>query len=92
MKKPVHSSNLALRFYRQDGWTREILENYLTRGKLVDSAERFGDTDDTSYFILAVGARFDIGELHRDHVGEVIRTFNDYPGDSDLQFMERKNW
>ena len=38
-KKPVSSSNLALRFYKCHGWTREDLEPYLLKGVIQDTEE-----------------------------------------------------
>jgi hypothetical protein len=85
MKKRVSSSNLALRFYKGDGWTRECLEKYLTRGKLLDTAETHGDKPESAYFILDVGAALDMPKLYAEQVSEVHRAFNDHPQMSDVQ-------
>ena len=92
MKKRVSSSNLALRFYKSDGWTRECLEKYLIKGSLKDTAETHQYEDHNSYYILDVYAKLNMKNLYENEVGEVCRAFNDYPNETDLQFMERYNW
>jgi hypothetical protein len=90
MKKIVRSSNLALRFYQNDGWTKEVLEKYLIKGSFLDSKERFGDTN--PYFVLNVGSQLDMKRLYEEQVSSVQRAFDDYPHQTDLGFMERFNW
>jgi hypothetical protein len=92
-KKRVSSSNLALRFYKFDGWTRECLEKYLTKGELIDTEfSHHADTPDNAYFILKPYSKLDMKRLYDEQVSEVLRAFNDNPEWSDLQFMESKNW
>jgi hypothetical protein len=93
VKKRVSSSNLALRFYKFDGWTREVLESYLTKGELIDTQfSHHKDKPDEAYFILKPYSVLDMKRLYDEQVAEVHRAFNDYPHDTDLQFMERHNW
>jgi hypothetical protein len=92
MKKRVSSSNLALRFYKMDGWTREVLEKYLIKGSLQDTEFTHHDHGVNAYYILKVGSRLDMQRLYDEQVSEVDRAFNDYPSQSDLQFMESYNW
>lgn len=93
MKKRVSSSNLALRFYKGDGWTREVLEKYLIKGKILDTQfSHHQDPPESAYFILEVGAKLDMPRLYDEQVSEVYRAFNDNPALSDLQFMEHHNW
>ena len=93
MKKRVSSSNLALRFYKADGWARETLEKYLIKGELYDTQfTHHQDLPVNAYFILKPGSALDMAKLYDEQVSEVHRTFNDYPQDTDLQFMERFNW
>lgn len=91
-KKEVSSSNLALRFEKSQGWTRQILESYLTKGKILDTEILMGDRRDDAYFILDVGSALDLDRLYEDHVGKVYRAFDDYPEMTDLEFMKSKNW
>lgn len=92
MKKHVSSSNLALRFYKSDGWTKECLEQYLLSGDLLDTEEMHGDKPKEAYFILNVGARLNMSKLYDQEVSSIFRAFNDHPEMTDLQFMESKNW
>lgn len=92
-KKVVHSSNLALRFYRSEGWTLEILNKYLTKGKFADThLSHHKDPLEHSYFILEVRSTLDIAKLYEEQVSRVVRAFDDYPYDTDVEFMERFNW
>ena len=92
MKKRVSSSNLALRFYKSDMWTREDIEPYLLRGKLGDTAESHGDGPEWAYYILEVHSKLDMKKFYKEKVSEVYRAFNDYPNMTDLEFLESKNW
>jgi ribosomal protein S18 acetylase RimI-like enzyme len=91
-KKEVHSSNLALRFLKRCGWTKETLEQYLIRGKLIDTQESHDDDEYWAYYILDVGSRLDMKKLYEEQVSVVYRAFDDYPNMTDLEFMESKNW
>lgn len=56
----VHSSHLSLRFYKRNGWTREILEPLLTKGKLIEQDSLFPDMH---YFIPEAHSLLDIDKL-----------------------------
>lgn len=92
MKKPVKSSNLALRFYKHDLWTRECLEKYIVRGELLDTEIDHNDKPEIAYFLLRAGGAFDCKRLLEEEVSKVIRTFDDNPNQTDLQFLEYYNW
>lgn len=92
MKKRVSSSNLALRFYKSDGWTREDIEPYLIRGRLEDTEEMHGDREDFAYYRLEPYSRIDMKKFYAEKVSNVFRAFDDYPNMSDLDFLESKNW
>jgi len=92
MKKRVSSSNLALRFYKRDGWTREDLELYLIRGSIEDTSEYHGDSDYFAYYILSIASSLDMKAFYQEKVGEVHRAYDDYPHMTDLEFLESKNW
>lgn len=91
-KKRVSSSSLALRFYKKDGWTLECLEPYLIRGEFFDTERNMSDQKADAYFVLAAGSKLDVGPLYAQEVGEVERAFNDFPLESDLQFLHRLCW
>jgi hypothetical protein len=88
-RKVVRSSNLALRFYKRDGWLKETLETYLSQGSLIDSELRFGDAHDEAYFVFEPGAKVDVKSLYFGEVAEVDRQFDDRPEETDLEFLER---
>jgi hypothetical protein len=92
MKKRVSSSNLALRFYKSEDWTLEVLNKYLVKGNIVDSQIRHGDDPAWAYFILSPYSTLDMKRLYEEEVSEVHRAFNDHPEWTDLEFMESKNW
>jgi hypothetical protein len=88
-KKPIHSSNLALRFYLHDGWTKEELDSFCIRGEV----NCFHPGDHEPYFVLDHTKRsaFDIPKLY-EKCSKLYRAFDDYPNESDVQFMKRFNW
>jgi hypothetical protein len=92
MKKRVSSSNLALRFYKTDGWTRDDFEPYIICGYIEDTAEIHGDAYDLAYYRLSVHSRLDMVRFYEEKVSKVHRMFDDYPTMTDLQFLENKNW
>ena len=47
--KHILSSHLALRFYKHLGWTKEILDQYVTRGRVMDQV---GDQEVRDYWLL----------------------------------------
>jgi len=91
-KKCVSSSNLALRFYKTDGWTREDILPYLMWGSLEDTEEVHGDKPEIAYYRLAVGARLDMDSFYKDRVSEVHRMYDHHPNETDLEFLKRMNW
>jgi hypothetical protein len=84
MKKVIRSSNLALRFYISDGWTKEELDKLCSKGEV---RSRF-PTDMYPYLSLTQGSRFDT-TLLLDSCSALVRAFDDYPSESDREFVER---
>ena len=93
MKKTVHSSNLCLRFYKRDGWVRSDLFKYLLDGDtyvIHDSEyDHRNDPHDEAYFSYGVGVDVDLRALYDNEVGDVVRAFDDYPEETNLEFMRR---
>lgn len=87
-KKVIHSSNLALRFYERDGWSKVELDEVCIRGEV-----KCFHHDPDRYFILDYhrGSIFDIPKL-LEKASKVVRTFDDYPDESDESFCKRFNW
>jgi len=91
-RKPIRSSNLALRFYESEGWTEEELKSCLKQGSLIYQKDWLAGQN-LSYWILDhnVGSQFDIGKL-LERMSLLDRRFNDYPDETDEQFIRRMNW
>lgn len=91
MKKTVHSSHLALRFYKHDGWTKEILDKYLIRGRVVD---QWADQEVRDYWFLdhTQYSAFDCEKLLENEVGKVVRWYDGDNRESDLEFLKGMNW
>ena len=89
LKKVISSSNLALRFYKNDGWTKEELDKYC----LIGEVHCRHPLDDNQYFSLNLdkGSHFDCVRLYNEKCSHLIRAFDDYPNQSDVQFMEAHN-
>jgi len=87
MKKAIKSSNLALRFYIRDGWSKEELDKCFTKGGVVNAHPQ--DTD--PYYVPDVGSHFDTKELIK-RMSTLHRRFDDHPADTDAEFMVRLNW
>ena len=83
--KPIRSSNLMLRFYVKDGWTKSILDQYCIKGQV--SIKHPEDID--PYYTLDAATKLDVIQLYIDHVSVVHRAFNDYPNETDIQYMIR---
>ena len=84
----VRLSSLAARFYVKDGWSTEILNNYLVEGKFVEN-KLFEET----YYILSVGSKYDVKKLLADFPYLEIRCLY---GDVDVSDREKllksRNW
>lgn len=87
--KVIRTSNLALRFYVRDGWTKEELDAVCTVG----SVHCAHPNDEFPYFTLNYGehSRFDCKKLLALADG-VERRYDDRPGDTDLEFLESMNY
>lgn len=83
----IQSSHLNLRFYKRDGWTRELLEAYLISGKILDSEQDKGDKPSETYFIA--DSLLNIAQLYKDFVTKVVRWSNTATEElSDLEYLE----
>ena len=91
--KPVVISSLAVRFYSAHGWTRELLEQYVVRGRLEEKHFNFGKDD--PYWIPDVGCDMDVRRLMNDgHVGEVQgkEDWGETRGMSDYEVLKLRMW
>lgn len=91
MKKPVHSSHLALRFYKHDGWTKEILDQYITRGRVMDQREGQEVRD---YWLLdhELASRLDMPRLLENEISKVVRWYDGPPRETDIEYLNEMNW
>lgn len=91
MKKPIVISSLAMRFHKSDGWTEELLNQYLIKGKFVIK-ETFVDD---FYWILEPYSVLDVERLYKDgHIGELLGKdrWGELKGKSDLEILRDRNW
>ena len=90
MKKHIiRSSNLALRFYRKDGWTREELEECLEKGIIIFRQDIIMGND-MSYWMLDIRSKFNIDKL-MSKMSKLDRMFDDRPEESDREYLEKMN-
>jgi hypothetical protein len=86
IKKPIYASNLMLRFYEKDGWTKSELDSCC----LVGSVKCFFPKDPEPYFTLDQGSSFNITKLY-EHCSHLFRSYKDHEKESDIQYLERMN-
>ena len=91
MKKRVQSSHLALRFYKHDGWTKEILDPYLIRGRVIDQRE---GQEVRNYFWLdhEQNSALDMDRLLSEQISEVRRWYDGPPRESEIEYLKGMNW
>lgn len=93
-KKPIQITSLAMRFQLSQGWTLEILNQYLTKGELI--LKGFGkDEDEDQYYILRPYATLDVEGLVRDgHVGALLgrSSWGELETLTDLEVLKQRNW
>jgi hypothetical protein len=87
MKKVILSSNLLLRFYAEDGWSIEELNSFCTPGE-AGGAVCPHPKDSNPYFIYEACSPVDVDKL-LERCSKLVRAFNDYPAQTDREFMER---
>lgn len=87
----VVTTNLAIRFYAEDGWTLEDLLPLICNVVRVNESCFLYFDDGRPYWVPAVGVNVNIPKL-LTLVTKVDRTFNDFPGETDERHLERFNW
>lgn len=90
MKKPVTSSHLALRFYKHVGWTKELLEQYLIRGRVCD---QWADQEVRDYYFLdhTMNSALDMDRLYKEQISKVVRWYDGPPRETDLEYLKSFN-
>ncbi len=87
----VRTSNLSIRFYAADGWTRDAVVACLRESfsdcVIQDKIYPYSDYSDLTYFI-APPDTLDIDRLCRV-VTSVARGFDDYPKETDREHLVR---
>jgi len=79
-------SNLAMRFYRVDGWTEELINQFIENG----SVKMNFPEDASPYWIPEIGTRFNLNALLQ-FCPKVVRTFDDNPSLDDFSFLMQFN-
>jgi hypothetical protein len=88
----VFSSHLALRFYRGQGWTEELIKSFMNRGQLKFWDDKIGEVD-MSYWIGEVGTEYDTDKLIATAIGGVF-DFYDHRlhGEDARKYVSEMNW
>jgi hypothetical protein len=90
MKKPVYAANLAIRFYKRDGWKKNTLKEYLKSGNIYDTEySRQTDPPSRAYYLFDVGSEVNIEDLYKNEISEIKKDFEDSPGESDVELLKR---
>ena len=84
-KKPIRSSNLALRFYKSDGWTKEEVQSFVLDTQKVDVAD---EGTSFEYYRFPMLANINI-ELLLKSYSKAYRKFDDFPDETDDSFIKR---
>lgn len=92
MTKSIHSSHLALRFYKGNGWSDELLKKYLIRGEIINQVEG-QEVRDCWFLDHKKNSQLDFKKLMDDgHIGHIYRWDEGRGGQTDLEFLEGMNW
>lgn len=89
-RKPVYLSNLAMRFYEGDGWTKKELDSLCELGQVWCKHPE----DEFPYFTLDIGARFHVMKLAA-RISEVVfpSLFTEHEKARSVeQTIEEYNW
>lgn len=85
-KKIVLSSHLALRFYTINGWSEEIVKQFMIKGTL-----KYWPDDPDPYWVGEVGSVFDV-----ENLAASARIFNyknvELFGEDAKGYIETLNW
>ena len=87
-KRKIQSSNLALRFYKKDGWNYDDVQNCLVKG----SARYMGGYagNEHGYWVGEIGSVFSIDRLTAHEIydfnGKLLKD------DDTVQYIEAMNW
>ena len=84
--KIARTSNLAMRFYELDGWTKDELDSLCTSGSF---SCKFPDDQD-KYWILDTGSAYDVDKM-MEAISEVQFAFKDQVK-SKRAILEEMNW
>lgn len=93
LKKDIVLSSLAMRFYSFDGWTKELLDQYLIKGHFI--AKGGIDALDPEYWILIPNSILDVDRLMADgHIGELRckERWGELKYLTDLEILKYRNW
>ena len=90
-KKPISQSNLLLRFYVHDGWTKEELDKCAIKGE----SQIHTESDPQPYYIFHIGNVYDSTKLLE--IGYVERKLLEHVAPerlklTDKQILDFMNW
>jgi len=94
MKKKIQQSNLLMRFYVSDGWTKEELDSCADKGKHCD-LHPYSVDDGMPYFIFNVGNPYisekilELGYIDRTYLASSLPERVKL---TDLEILDMMNW
>lgn len=87
----IITTNLAMRFYKNDGWNEDTLLQCVQSFSHPEGPFKYFKEDAIPYWIPNVGTKLDLDML-LEKASTIQRTFNDFPEESDKQHLQRFNW
>ena len=85
--KIARTSNLALRFYEQDGWTEEELNSLCVKG----SFHCPFPSDEYKYWLLEVGSQYDVNKMMQA-ISHIKCTFPEQEKLTKFELLNEMNW
>jgi hypothetical protein len=87
----IVTTNLAMRFYKNDGWGEADLLPAVVKHTHPEGPFKYFSEDALPYWIPNVGTRLDLGVL-LEKASQVQRMYDENPCLSDREFLEKYNW
>jgi len=92
MPRRIVISSLAARYHKKDGWTLDVLNKYLVKGKFREMGF-LNSADEDKYHILEPGSSIDVDRLLKDFPDvEVVASFEEDKGMAKKELLESRNW
>lgn len=88
LQRPVYASRHALKFFKQDGWGKTLLDDCCRSGEVIC----YNADDIEAYYILAPGSSFNSQKL-LEHVSIINRSpYYECPHLDDVAYVKSLNY